>query len=242
MPKVFARILRRLDDQGLLGTHLLVVGTHALFAFEAAAGVQLRSGPLATADGDLLWDARQRLSLLVPEVRREGVLAQLQRVDHSFQMRTAGDFRAVNADGFWVDLIRPEDRTFFASAARTTLGENAADLQPAPVHGLEWLLNVPRWTALAVGEDGYPVRMETIDPRAFALHKAWLAQQWQRNPLKAARDAAQAQAAWRLATKYLGLSPLGDELRGLPVSIRALASEFEQDDATGLDAKTTPRW
>ena len=242
VPRVFARILRRLDEQGLLGTHLLVVGTHALFAFEAAAGVQLRSGLLATSDGDLLWDARQRLSLLLPEARREGVLALLQRVDHSFQMRAPGDFRAFNSDGFWVDLIRPEDRTFFATSARATVGENAADLRPSPIHGLEWWLNVPRWEAVVVGEDGYPVRMATIDPRAFALHKLWLAQQPQRDPVKAARDRAQAQVAWRLASTFLGLKLAGDELRGLPASMRALAPDLEAAPPSNPEVETTPRW
>src|ERR1700747_672510 len=36
VPKLAARILRRLDAAGLLGQHLFVVGTHAMFAYEAA--------------------------------------------------------------------------------------------------------------------------------------------------------------------------------------------------------------
>jgi hypothetical protein len=197
---------------------------------------------LATSDGDLLWDARQRLSLLLPEARREGVLALLQRVDRSFRMRAPGDFRAFNSGGFWVDLIRPEDRTFFAASARATVGENAADLQPSPIHGLEWLLNVPRWEAIVIGDDGYPVRMATIDPRAFALHKLWLAQQTQRDPVKSTRDRAQAQVAWQLASTFLGLSSGGEELRGLPASVRAMAPDLERKERAGSEVDTTPRW
>jgi hypothetical protein len=44
VPKLSARILRKLDSAGLLGRHLFVVGTHALFAYEAAAGIFFESG------------------------------------------------------------------------------------------------------------------------------------------------------------------------------------------------------
>jgi hypothetical protein len=58
-----ARILRRLDEAGLMGRHLFVVGTHALYAYEAAAGITFESGLTATTDVDLRSDARRRLSL-----------------------------------------------------------------------------------------------------------------------------------------------------------------------------------
>ena len=38
VPKLPARILRALDAEGLLGKSLRVIGTHALFAYEIAAG------------------------------------------------------------------------------------------------------------------------------------------------------------------------------------------------------------
>ena len=41
VPKVAAAILRELDAEGLLGVQLLVIGTHSLYAYEAAAGVHL---------------------------------------------------------------------------------------------------------------------------------------------------------------------------------------------------------
>ena len=86
------------------------------------------------------------------------------------------------------------------------------------------------------------MRMATIDPRAFALHKLWLAQQPQRDPVKAARDRAQAQVAWRLASTFLGLKLAGDELRGLPASMRALAPDLEAAPPSNPEVETTPRW
>lgn len=216
VPTLTARILRRLEEHELLGTHLLVAGTNALYAYEAAAGVHITSELLATTDVDLLWDARQRLSLVVPEVRRRGVLGLLQQIDRSFRPLDNGAFRASNADGFWVDLIQPEDIAFRAGKSRHHVGEHDEDLRGAPIAGLQWLVSAPRHEATALGEDGRPVRIVTVDPRAFALHKRWLAEQPERERIKVPRDREQAAVALEIATDYLGL-PLDDAfLRGMP--------------------------
>jgi hypothetical protein len=47
-PKIAARILLEMDDAGLLGTALHVVGTNSLFAYEMRAGVLLSSDMLST--------------------------------------------------------------------------------------------------------------------------------------------------------------------------------------------------
>ena len=62
VPTTAARILRKLDAEGLLGKHLFVVGTNSLYAFEAGSGVLFETGLTATEDVDLLWDVRRHLS------------------------------------------------------------------------------------------------------------------------------------------------------------------------------------
>jgi hypothetical protein len=58
-PLVVALLGRLASTQ--LSPHFRVVGTHALYAYEAAAGVRLDSDTLATRDMDLLWDTRKRI-------------------------------------------------------------------------------------------------------------------------------------------------------------------------------------
>ena len=228
IPRLTARIVRGLEKQRLLGQHLLLVGTNALFCYESAAGVFFQGGLLATGDADLLWDARQRLALVLPEARSQGVLGVLQRTDRSFQTRGPRDFRAFNGDGFWVDLIRPEDKRFLASTARDTLGEREDDLHGSPIRGLQWLVSAPRFERVAVGADGYPVRLVTVDPRAFALHKLWLSQQAGRDPVKRQRDVAQAVAVAALCRTHLALPFESEALRALPLSLRRLLLDGEQ--------------
>jgi hypothetical protein len=216
VPKLAARILRRLDSAGLLGSHLVVVGTHALFAYEAAAGIVFETGLTATADVDLLWDARRQLSVALVDVPTDGVLGLLKKVDRSFTVRR-GSFRAVNADGYYVDIIRPFEADEMR-ASKTRIGD-ADDIEAAAIEGLEWLINAPKFEQIAVGDDGLPVWISCVDPRAFALHKYWVSQRDDRAPLKRWRDMAQAKAVAALATDHLRLRFDAKELSALPARI-----------------------
>ncbi|WP_158498741.1 nucleotidyltransferase domain-containing protein [Magnetospira sp. QH-2] len=215
VPVITAKILRRLARDGVLGRDLIVVGTNALYAYEAHAGVQIRAGHLATGDVDLLFDARRGLRFCSEELRQEGLLRILQRVDRSF---TGQGYRASNNDGFYVDLIRPESRHEVATNPADRIVDD--DLVATPVLGLDWLLSVPKFEQVAVGEDGLPVPMAVIDPRAFALQKAWLARRPDRDPIKKVRDQAQSDVAAELAARYFGMDMDDPVLTGLPKALR----------------------
>ncbi|MCF8081265.1 MAG: nucleotidyltransferase domain-containing protein, partial [Desulfobacterales bacterium] len=55
VPRVVSAVLRLLEQYRLLGASLQIVGTHALYAYEARAGIFFERGLLATQDMDLLW-------------------------------------------------------------------------------------------------------------------------------------------------------------------------------------------
>lgn len=223
VPKVAAAVLRALDAEGLLGTHLLVIGTHALYAYEAAAGVHLSDHLIATADIDLLWDARRKLKLALLDSEWQGVLGILRQVDPTFARRRQG-FRASNDDGYLVDLVRP----FEQDEGRRSVGGLAPnDLDAAAILGLQWLINAPRFSQIAMGEDGLPVRLACVDPRVFALHKLWLANDAPgRERAKVRRDHEQAKAAARLARERLGLRFVAKELTALPLRLVRHAKEL----------------
>ena len=217
VPTIAARILRKLDQEGLLGKHLFVVGTNSLYAYEAAAGVLFETGLTATEDVDLLWDVRRHLSLALVDTRKEGVLGLLRQVDHSFEARANG-FRATNDEGYYVDLIRPLSKTELAKAP-PKLGEADEDLEAAGILGLEWLVHAPKFERVAIGADGVPLWMSCIDPRAFALHKLWLSKQFDREPIKRRRDLEQAKAVANVAKDYLDLKFDTKELSALPLEL-----------------------
>jgi hypothetical protein len=73
MRTIAARIIRQLDREQLLGSHVIIAGTNALHAYETATGTILGQEHVATTDADIIWDTRQSLLLaaLEPIVRTQ---------------------------------------------------------------------------------------------------------------------------------------------------------------------------
>ena len=102
-PLVVALLNRLASTQ--LSEHFRVVGNHALYAYEAAAGVRLEADALATRDIDLLWDTRKRIIFSTQLDRVDSsMLGVLKKVDPSFRIRQGQKYTAVNKDGFEVDM------------------------------------------------------------------------------------------------------------------------------------------
>jgi len=223
VPSLGARILRALDEHGLMGAGLRVLGTHALYAYEAAAGVHFDAGMTTTEDVDLLLDTRTRLSFLASEdVPTASLLRLLQRVDQSFE-RSSQDFRAVNKHGYLVDLIKPlRDPPWKSDGTR--IGNDPDDLEAVEITGLAWHESAPAFEATAIDEKGEPLRIVTSDPRIFAVHKFWLSRRIDRDPIKRRRDAGQARAVAALVAGYFPHLPFAAaDLRVLPKEVVAEA-------------------
>ena len=191
VPEIGARIIRAVDGAGLLGKGLKVVGTNALFAYEAAAGVQLPSDITTTEDIDFLLDARARMRLAADEdLAERTLLGLLRKADRSFH-KTDRSFQAVNDDGYLVDLIEPMRDPPWQLGASSVSAE-PSDLEAVQITGLAWHENAPQFEAVAIDARGFPVRIVAPDPRAYAVHKHWLSGRPDRSMLKRGRDAAQA--------------------------------------------------
>ena len=175
------------------------------------------SGDLtATTDIDFLWDARQRFTFIVENSLERGVIGLLRQVDSSFHKTRS--YRAENDDPYLVGVIRPlrKDEMLKPNLRLTDADD---DLEPAPIEGLQWLVNAPKFEEIAIGEDGLPVQIHCVDPRAFALHKLWLSNRDGRDPIKRKRDEAQAKAVAAVATQLMGLKFEKQFLTGLPAQL-----------------------
>jgi hypothetical protein len=151
------------------------------------------------------------------DVRAEGVLGLLRKVDHTFAA-PRNSFRALNDEGYYVDIIRPLEKDEMR-AVNTRIGPADDDLEATALAGLEWLINAPKFEQIVVGADGIPLWMSSIDPRAFALHKYWISLRDDRDPLKRRRDVAQARAVAAVAVEYLRLEFASKELSALPADL-----------------------
>jgi hypothetical protein len=225
VPRVAAETLRHLDRQKLLGRNVLIVGTNALYAYEAAAGAYVDTSITATGDLDILWDVRSRLTLVADDIDKIGLLDILRKADRSFELSGPRSYRAINRDGYMVDLIKTEPKSILIRE-RTQMG-GPGDLKAAEIKNLHWLISSPKIYQVVIGEDGFPAAISAPDPRAFALHKLWLSKQTRRNAVKKQRDNDQALAVANLIVKYLPQYQFkATELRMFP---KAILKEAEKD-------------
>ncbi|MFT3819676.1 MAG: GSU2403 family nucleotidyltransferase fold protein [Rubrivivax sp.] len=205
VPGIVVALLQTLDDAGL-GQHFAVVGTHALYAYEAAAGVRIAQGALATQDVDLLWDARRRVQFVTDLERGDrSMLGVLQRVDPTFRRKELHHETAINDRGFEVDFLRrmPID----GDPHPFRFSDDEDDLWPVQAARASVLTDAPRFEHVVVSVTGKMALMRTIAPATFIEFKRWMAESApHRPPLKRRRDRLQADIVQALLDEGLLLS------------------------------------
>ena len=185
-----------------LSEHFRVVGTHALYAYEAAAGVRLNAETLATRDIDLLWDTRKRIIFSTQLARVDSsMLGVLKKVDATFRIRKSQKYTAVNKDGFEVDIIRRERAGDDPHPIK--LSDEDEDFWVVQARRANVLLESPAYSAVIVASNGSMARMNTVHPATFVAFKRWMSTQAERDALKRRRDALQADTVQELLEKYL---------------------------------------
>lgn len=198
---LIVQILNRLAATNL-GEHFRVVGTHALYAYESAAGITFEDDAVATRDIDLLWDVRRRVAFATALSKVDSsMLGVLQKVDPTFRIRNSQKYTAVNKDGFEVDIIRREQVSDDPHPIR--LSDDEEDFWVAQAPHAQELLDSPQFSAVIVATNGDMARMTTLEPMAFVRFKQWMSALPQRDPLKRRRDALQAKAVEEVVQEYL---------------------------------------
>lgn len=172
-------LLRELDRRGLLDGTLLVIGTNCLPAYSLEAAGTIADAPDETDDFDLAWVADQ-------PSEEAALWAALKAVDPTFTVNSEREFQARNANAYEVDLL------IAPSLAATMHGRERP--RPLPSPGQEWLLPGRRVDQVIPCRDGSAARLVVPDPRWFALHKLWLADEPSRAPLKREKDRKQGMA------------------------------------------------
>ena len=223
VPEPVTRILRYLPPGDLANAPLMVIDTHALHALEFAAGVFIGTPP----DSPLFSGAAQRLTLAATaSVAPDTFLRLLRRADRSYSYKNLpGDgLAAVNKQGFRVRLLRPPTAR---SPHRVMVRDAPGVTVPAESGDLAALMGAPKFFQVVISRRGDPVTMVVPDPRALALHKLWLSQRQDREPLKRTRDRCQAAALAELILRYLPQYHFfSAELQRFPAEVARLAENL----------------
>lgn len=169
VPSMVVSVLQTLEDAGL-GQHFTVVGTHALYAYETAAGVRIVQGALATQDVDLLWDARRRVRFITDIGKLDSsMLRVLQRAAPTFLRKEGQAETAINAKGFEVDFLRRQPEGDDPHPFRFSDDED--DLWPVQAVRASVLTNAPRFEHVIISATGRMTLMRTIAPESFVEFK-----------------------------------------------------------------------
>jgi len=200
-PEILVAILNKLATSGL-AEYFTVIGTHSLYAYEAAAGIRFEvNEAMETRDVDLLWDIRKRLSFIA---QMEGLdisfLGLLREVDSSFDLRDDQRYTAVNNHGFEVDVIRREAKESDPHPLRLTDHEDELGVVQAKRAGV--LLDGEKFSTMIVSSTGRMARMNTISPVVFVKFKRWMAGQGDREFLKRQRDIIQADLVEEMVAEF----------------------------------------
>lgn len=202
VPTPVVTLLQTIEDTGL-GEHFIVVDTHALFAYEAAAGVRIVQGALATQDVDLLGDARKRMRLITDLGKLDtSMLGVLQRADPTFQRKEGQNETAINDKGFEVDFLRRQPEGDDPHPFRFSDDED--DLWPVQAVRASVLTTAQRFDHVVVSATGRMALMRTIAPAPFVEFKRWMAKKAQyRAEAKRRRDLRQADIVEQLMDEGL---------------------------------------
>jgi hypothetical protein len=187
VPNIVVSVLNVLAKAGV-DTHFLVVGTHALYAFETAAGVRIAEQAMATRDVDMLFDTRKRLAFFtVMQKLDSSLIGLLRKADASFEVVEDQHYTARNKDGFEVDVIR----------------RMASGIDPHPLRMSDKLASARRFDQVVVAISGEMALMRTVHPLDFARIKLDLSQQAGRDANKRGKDALQSAIVNTLVANYL---------------------------------------
>ncbi|MEO7952960.1 MAG: GSU2403 family nucleotidyltransferase fold protein, partial [Polaromonas sp.] len=208
VPSIVVSLLKTLEDAGL-GQHFTVVGTHALYAYETAAGVRIVQGALATQDVDLLWDARKRVRFITDMGRLDSsMLGVLQRAYATFRRKEGQNEMAINGRGFEVDFLRRQPEGDDPHPFR--FSDDEGDLWPVQAIRASVLTNAPRFEHMVISATGRMTLMRTIAPEAFVEFKRWLVRNAQQRPEpKRRRDQRQADIVQKLLDEGLLMPEAG---------------------------------
>lgn len=232
LPVMAARTLRTLRSHGKQ-TGIRVVGTNALYAYEAMAGVMFTPAATATGDVDPLVDDRNRLALLADDGERTGLTRLIQaKVDRTFRSRGPRDFRLTNDRGYMIEFIRPQPGPVHRDMPGQAPLEEG-DVAPAPVFGLQWLLGAPAVDVVVLDERGHPAPMRCPDPRWWSLHKAWLANREDGDPHRKRSDRDQSALVMRLLQERMPHLRFDDDLlAAVPNALAEMLPKTESDTSS----------
>lgn len=199
VPNELVDIYKKIN-QYALDDKLVLIGTNALYAYEAQSGVYIDEQHLATDDIDILAKAN-KVSVMPMEVFGEKTMIEIiKEIDKSFEINPKVPYQFVNKNNTILEIINP---TFRDMIKKHENGGFLDEIISLDMNGMGWIENSQPFESLVVGLNGEVAKVVTINPVDFAVYKNWLGQKSDRSPIKRSRDILQSKIATELVLKYM---------------------------------------
>lgn len=189
------KVLDVLWRRGIMN-YYTVIGTYAMYAYEAAAGVVFDEPTMATNDVDLFYTASKQMKFAEVVPGHQSMVEVLREADPTFDRNEEQKESAMNSQGFSIDFLRREEAEKFTEAFSISGAEG--DIYPVKAKRSTRFLGSPPFEQVVIAVDGSMTLIRTIDPKTFMEFKEWMSGQQDREALKRNRDKLQALAVKQL--------------------------------------------
>ncbi len=154
--------MRAPDGFGMLGFGIRILGANAIYGYEVSSGVRIGSGLATIEDIDLLFDARGGLYV------RGGRLRLFAAEDTSTRRQQLLTRHANVPSCEPGGLSRRSDQAYAEPSLEKSFGQDRlrpSSLTAVSIESVDWLENSLAFEAVAIDEQGEPVRIVAPDPR-----------------------------------------------------------------------------
>ncbi|MDQ0028079.1 hypothetical protein J2X90_005932 [Variovorax paradoxus] len=189
------KVLDVLWRRGIMD-YYTVIGTYAMYAYEAAAGVVFDETTMATNDVDLFYTANKQMKFAQVVSGHRSMVEVLREADPTFDRNEDQRESAMNSQGFSIDFLRREEAEKFTEAF--SISGTEGDIYPVQAKRPNKFLGSPSFEPVVIAVDGSMTMIRTIDPRTFMEFKEWMSNQKDREALKRNRDKLQSSAVKQL--------------------------------------------
>lgn len=200
VPNAIVDIYRRVNELSLDGK-LVLIGTNALYCYEAHCGVFLEDSALSTIDIDILSRRNKKLSFAFKELAGDKKIVEfIKSIDKSFEQNQKIPYQFINKANVCLEIINPAPKQMRMG---NTNNDYFADVMPLEMEKMEWLENSRLFKATVTADNGKIAYITTLHPIDFAIYKNWLSKKDDRALLKKSRDGEQSKIVTKLVLDYM---------------------------------------
>jgi len=208
VPNILVDFFRKINELGL-DDKVLIIGTNALYCYEAYCGVFIEEEHLATFDIDVFNKRDKKISVALREkLPQKTIKSILLDVDKSFTKSKEASYRFVNDDDIVVEIITPIKK-------KEQKSDSFSGVLNLEIEGTKWLESSKLHKQMLIGQNGKCAFVSTIAPLEYAIYKKWLGEHERKDLMKKQRDIKQSWLVTKLILEYIPILDIDEELQNI---------------------------